>query len=257
MNVRSVERAVDLIEVLVQSNRPLSLNTLSQAVNAPKSTTLNILRTLAARNVFEVDPATKCYKPGPMLMYLASRENTHYELQIRARPHLEELAMRAQESVFLSVLDGYEITYIDKIESPQPIRYIARIGTRRPLHCTSVGKLSMVMLGEEFLERYLKEHELSRHTPKTITDTRKLRRELERIRRRGYSVSAGEFIPDLMGIAVPIVNEAGRYVAAVNVAGPMFRMESRQAEIAQMAKDAVRAMLRSPVGGSTHEDAAA
>ena len=240
MNVRSVERAVDLIETMVRAGPDLTLRDLSVAVRAPKSTTLNILRTLTSRNVFEFDPVTKRYRPGAMLMALANRETTKPELRSLVRPQLEDLAQRTGESVFLSVLDGYEITYIDKIDSQQPIRYIARVGTRRPLHCTSVGKLSLAMMEDKFLEDFLAKFELTRHTPKTITDAAKLRSHLARIRRQGISVSAGEFIPDLMGIAAPIFGANGRFIAALNVAGPLFRMERHQDAIIEALQGAVR-----------------
>lgn len=89
-----------------------------------------------------------------------------------ARPFLLDLARVTGETVFLSVVEREEVLYIDKVDSTQAIRYIADIGTRRPLHCTSVGKLYLALLPErEALEVALR-HGLARFAPATIPSRR-------------------------------------------------------------------------------------
>lgn len=226
--VRSVDRAVDALEVLARNERPMTLGQIAEVLHAPKSTTLNIVRTLVRRWMLEVDPATKTYRLGWRLAELASRIGKCLDLRSLAKPHLEQLALVTQEAVFLSVLEGNEITFIEKIDSPQPIRYIAQVGTRRPLHCTAAGKMHLAMLPPEAVEAYIAETGLPRYTRNTITDPARLWAHLVLIRKRGYSVSKGEFLPDLIGIAVPVFRGAGGdMIAAVLTAGPAFRMRKQ------------------------------
>ena len=147
------------------------------------------------------------------------------DLRALAKPHLDELAQATQETVLLAVLSGNEMVFVEKIDSGQPIRYIAQVGTRRPLHCTASGKLHLAFLPAARVDAYIAEVGLTRYTPNTITDRRRIAAELARIRARGYAVADGEFLPDLLGVAVPVRRRGNEDVlAAVLVAGPAFRM---------------------------------
>jgi DNA-binding IclR family transcriptional regulator len=241
--VRSVDRAIDVLEHVARSPAPMTLARLAHALRAPKSTTLNIVRTLVARRLLEFDPAAKSYRSGYLLAALASGNRHGIDLGSIAKPHLERLALETQEAVFLAVLEGNEIIFIEKVESSQPIRYIAQIGTRRPLHCTAGGKLCLALQTGARIEQYIREVGLPRYTANTITTPAALRKELEGIRQRGYSVSNGEFIEDLMGIAVPIVHpDSHEPVAAIVVAGPAFRLRKRARQVTAAMQRAATAL---------------
>ena len=241
--VRSVDRAIDVLEGVARSPLPMTLAQLAEALRAPKSTTLNIVRTLVARRLLEFDPATKTYRAGYLLAALASGSRQGIDLRSIAKPHLERLTLETQEVVFLAMIEGNEIIFIEKIESSQPIRYIAQIGTRRPLHCTAGGKLCLALQTGARVEQYIREVGLQRYTANTITTAAALRKDLERIRRRGYSVSNGEFIEDLMGIAVPVVHPGSHApLAAIVVAGPAFRLRKRAREVTAAMQRAATAV---------------
>lgn len=230
--VRSVERAVDALEGLARHHGPMTLAQLAEVVHAPKSTMLNIVRTLVQRRLLDFDAGTKTYRMGYLLAGLASGSGAATDLRAVAAPHLEALAGQVQETVFLAVFEQREIRFVEKIDCLQPIRYAAQIGTRRPLHCTAGGKLSLALQPAPVVDAYVREVGLARYTPSTITTVPALQAELERIRRRGYAVSDGEFLPDLTGLAVPVLDETGGALAAVIVvAGPTFRVRRRIREI--------------------------
>jgi DNA-binding IclR family transcriptional regulator len=249
--VRSVDRAVDVLEALSRSRTALTLAQLAAAVQAPKSTTLNIVRTLVQRRLLEFDASAKSYRMGYLLAGLSNDVRDGLDLRTVAKPHLDRLALETRELVFLALLDGHEIVFVEKIESSQPIRYVAvaNVGTRRPLHCTAGGKLALALQPPAYLERYIKDVGLRRYTPHTITSPAALRRELAAIRRRGCAVSNGEFIEDLTGLAVPVAPSAGTPpLGALVVAGPTFRVGKRLRHVlnrmhktaAAVAADAVR-----------------
>jgi DNA-binding IclR family transcriptional regulator len=245
--VRSVERAIDAIEAIVKRGSPMTLAELAGALDAPKSTTMNIVRSLVKRRVLDLDARTKTYSLGLLLGTVASQA-PRLDLRRLAKPHLAELSAATQEVVLLSTLDGNEITFIDKIDSSQPIRYIADVGTRRPLHCTAAGKLALAMQPAAQVDSYITDVGLRRHTDTTIIEPAKLKTELARIRARGYAVSYGEFIPDLIGVAAPVLRGPdGAFVAAIVVAGPAFRMRRRVRLIVKTARR-VAGALSSEVG---------
>jgi IclR family acetate operon transcriptional repressor len=242
MTVRSVERAVAVVEFVARNERPAPLHAISDAIDAPKSTALNILRTLAGKGWLAVGEA-KTYTLGPRLAELAGRAHAYTDIRALARPHLEHLARRTGEAVFLSIVDGDEIVYIDAVESTHPIRYAADVGSRRPLHCTSAGKVALALSPADVVERYIAKG-LARYTAATITDPARLRAQLRRIRARGYGDARGERVPSLFGVAGPVVDPSGQLVAAVTVAGPAFRIRGHEREISGPLRDTVTAISR-------------
>jgi DNA-binding IclR family transcriptional regulator len=248
--VRSVDRAVDVLEALSRSRTVLTLAQLAAAVRAPKSTTLNIVRTLARRRLLEFDATAKTYRMGYLLAGLSSDVRDELDLRTIARPHLDRLALATREFVFLVLLDGDEIVFVEKIESSQPIRYVAvaNVGTRRPLYCTAGGKLALALQPPAYVARYLTRVGLRRYTPHTITSPAVLRRELSAIRRRGYAVSNGEFLEDLTGLAVPVRQPgADAFLGALVVAGPTFRVRKRLREVLDHMQDTAAAVAADAV----------
>jgi DNA-binding IclR family transcriptional regulator len=240
--VRSVERAVAVLEFLARYGRSAALGEIRVAIRTPKSTALNIVRTLVAKNMLAVDATTKQYKLGSLIHALASQSTQQFDVRGVARPYLERVARATEEGVFLSTLDDLGIVYIDKIDSTQSVRFTAHVGTRRPLHCTSAGKIALAASPPALLERYLHEVGLPRYTPTTISSAERLQEELKRIRARGYAVGFSEYTPDLIAVAAPVTNAEGRFLGAVTVAGPAFRMRRRMRFIRDTLLAATRAL---------------
>ena len=240
--VRSVDRAIDVLETMARTGAPMTLGQLCQLLGAPKSTTWTIVRTLAARQVLEYEAATRTYRPGPTLRALGRSRATAVDLAAVARPHLTRLAHVTREAALLQVLSGREVVCAERIDSPEPIRYVAEVGGRRPLHCTAAGKVVLAWARPGFAEDYLRLTRLRACSANTITQTGRLRDELARIRHLGYAVSAGEYALGLMAIAAPVLDTGGELVAAINVAGPTFRMRRRQRELAENVVRVARAL---------------
>lgn len=235
--VRSVDRAIDALTAVACSPVPLTLAKLVERLEAPKSTTLNIARTLVRRRLLDFDDSSKTYRIGYLLAGLASAMPQGGDLRSLARPHLERLGLDTREVVYLAVLEGHDIVFTEKIESSQPIRYIAQVGTRRPLHCTAGGKMCLALQPDAFLQQYIAEVGLKKYTAHTITAPAALRRHLEEIRRQGYAVSHGEFLEDLTGLSVPIRHPGqAPGSCALVVAGPSFRVRKRARHILSLMK---------------------
>jgi DNA-binding IclR family transcriptional regulator len=240
--VRSVDRAIDVLETMARSDAPMTLGQLARMLDAPRSTTWTIVRTLAGRQVLEYETATRTYRPGPMLRALAGTRPTAPDLAAVARPHLARLVRVTREAALLQVRSGREVRCAERVDSPEPIRYVAEVDGRRPLHCTAAGKVLLAWSSRAFVDDYLGLPRLVACSARTITRASRLRAELARIRQLGYAVSRGEYALELMGIAAPILDPDGESVAALNVAGPIFRMRGRQRELAGHVTRAARAV---------------
>jgi DNA-binding IclR family transcriptional regulator len=202
----------------------MSLAEIFRAVKTPKSTTLNIVRTLVRRRILELDPESTKYKPGHLLLALAGHAVRTIDLASQALPVLQQVAEATRETALLGVVEQDELVYVEAVNSVEPIRYVARIGTRRPLHGNSGGKLALAWLGEPAWEAYIERTGLPGYTETTVTDPEEFRAQLKRFRRLGYGISYGETMPDVLGLAAPVLQgERGKLLAVLILAAPMFR----------------------------------
>jgi len=130
------------------------------------------------------------------------------------------------DAVRLTVSEGTRITYLDKIESQQAVVTQEKVGGTAPAYCVSSGK-AMIAFDEERLEQVINEG-LKAFTPLTIVDSNKLRKECEKIRKRGYAINRGEYRTGVTGVAAPIFNANGTLVGAISTAAPAERMNRRR-----------------------------
>jgi DNA-binding IclR family transcriptional regulator len=125
-----------------------------------------------------------------------------------------------QETISLYVLDGNDRVCIERLESPQNVRIVARLGRRLPLYAGSAGKVFLAFLPTKRCEEILASTVLVPLTSKTIVNLPTLRSELENIRQQGYAVSRGEWLLDASGVAAPIFDQSGDVTAVLAISGP-------------------------------------
>ncbi len=198
------------------------LSDISKALDLTVSRTFRILSTLESQDYVRQDPETRRYRLGPKLIELGERARSGFGLVQVAAPILTQLAGQTGETVFLGVVDGWEMICIDRRESIHSIRLNAEIGQRIPLHMGGVPKTLLAYQPPPFIEEYLR-RPLARATELTITDPRLLRRALAEIRERGVCVTRGDLETGACSIAAPIRNHNGVVVAAISAAGPEAR----------------------------------
>jgi len=230
---RAVLRAIGLIEAIAEAPEGRGLSELARALGVPKSTLWGIVHALESRGLLHPSSDGRRYTLGAKLVEFGDRARRYPLLQQIARPFLVEVGIATGEAAFLAVIEQEQVIYIDKVDSKHPIRYIADIGTRRPLHCTASGKLYLASLPEEEGIALALRYGLTRYTPATITDLARLRRDLVLIRARGYSVSREEFLEGVIGIATPVLGTRRDMIAALNIAGLSLRVMRRESELAK------------------------
>ncbi|MEX2221613.1 MAG: IclR family transcriptional regulator [Candidatus Rokuibacteriota bacterium] len=240
---RAAARVVDILELVVATRDGLPLRELSAQLEAPKSSLLPLLRTLAARGYLE-QGALGEYRLGRKALELGMGSPAHRALPEIARPAMRELMRRTGETVFLGTLggDGTAVVFVDRVESEQVIRYTAGAGDRRALHATSSGKVLLAFLPGPERERILRALPLKRYTDQTVTSLPALRASLEEVRRSGVCVNLDELAVGAAGIAAPVFDRDGRVAAACAIGGPTDRVRPRLRPLAAEVKAAARAI---------------
>lgn len=175
------------------------------------------------------DPRGKSYSPGSRLVRMS--RNVLLNPHERARRHtiLETLAHRIGETCNLTMLDGTEVLYLDRVEAAWPLRMELAPGSRVPLHCTASGKLFLAMMPTKKRKRLTEYLPFTRYTELTITDRGQLESELNRIRAEGISTDNEEYVAGLICVAVPVFDRRKRCVASIAVHAPVARMSLARA----------------------------
>ncbi len=145
------------------------------------------------------------------------------------RPFLRELAERTGETAQFWVREGFEAVCIDQIDSPGEVKLSNRVGRTVPLNTGGVAKVLLTWAPARVVDEFLQKP-LAGFTERSIKDRDALRRELDRIRARGYAFSDGEISPASRAIAAPVFNAKGEVNAALGILAPFDRVIPRQLE---------------------------
>lgn len=227
-HVRAVNRALALLRCFGHDAPELGLAELASCTNLSMSTALRLLSTLEDARFIEHDDKSGQYRLGIVCLELGLSALDHLDLWQAAAQHLRLLRDETGETVSLTVLDGDDVLYVTVLETPQPVRIAAGLGRRLPGHCTSTGKVLLAFMSPERMERALS-RDLKCYTPKTICDPNVLRDEFKRIRELGYSISEEQYEPGIAAVAAPVRDQHGQVVAAVGLAGPIYRIPHERA----------------------------
>jgi DNA-binding IclR family transcriptional regulator len=237
-----ISKVLRILEALQGSSAGLGLKAICDLTGIHKSTAHRFLKHLV-REGYLLRTEAGAYLIGPRLTQLSARGNQGATLQAVARPILWELWKSTQETVNLAVLDHGSVLYVDVIESPHEFRLSSRVGTRRSLHVTALGKALAAFLPAEPRESILSTISFQPATSKTIMNLVQFRRELEKIQRQGYAVDDEEAVQGARCVSAPILNGDREPIAAVSVSGPVTRVSPSQvAALAGAVTSAARAI---------------
>jgi DNA-binding IclR family transcriptional regulator len=247
-----ISKVLRILEALQGSSAGLGLKAICDLTGIHKSTAHRFLKHLE-REGYLVRTEAGAYLIGPRLSQMSTRGSQGATLQAVARPILWELWKSTQETVNLAVLDQGTVLYVDVIESPHEFRLSSRVGTRRSLHVTALGKALAAFLPAELRASVLSTIKFQPATPKTIMNLVQFRQELEKIQRQGYAVDDEEAVQGARCVSAPILNADREPIAAVSVSGPVTRVSPNQvAALAGAVSSAARA-ISAAMGFSQNE----
>ncbi len=244
---RSVARVLRLLDALAAHPDGVSLSALAQAMGAPKTSLLGLLRGLA-----EEDFALQrdgLWHLGAEAMGLARAilaAAPQDALRAAARPVLERLAEATGETAMLALLapDRRAMVYAEKVESRTALRFAATVGDRRPIHCTASGRVMLAFMPAPWPEQFLRHTSLTAPSPSSVTDRRALRRIVAEARVAGFAVTLGEATEGVVGMAAPVYDATGAVVSALVLAGPLARVQPRLIGLSRLLREAARDLSR-------------
>ncbi len=201
----------------------LNLKQIAMQTGINTSTAYRLLAHLEREGYLARDHAAY-YSLGMKLLQLAAGGSNETSLRETAGPVLRELARSTEETVNLAVVDQGTVLYLDVVESSHIFRLVSTVGLRRPLYSTALGKALLAFAAPGEAERVIASLRFEVLTPRTITSASALKKQLKRIRQRGFSVDDEEAVLGARCIAAPVLNAAHEAVAAISLAGPTARI---------------------------------
>jgi IclR family acetate operon transcriptional repressor len=217
-------RAIALLERIAAADGPLSLNDATVGAGLPKPTVYRMLAMLEEAGLLSREPEGRRIGAGPRLTRLALDVLRNGVARGPRRAILQQLVAAVGETCNLTMLEGGEVIYLDRVESAWPLRVTLQPGSRVPLHCTASGKLLLALLPPARRRRIVDTLPLPRHTEQTLVDRRRFATELARVRRERFATDNEEYLAGLVCVAVPVETPEGRVVASVAVHAPVARM---------------------------------
>jgi DNA-binding IclR family transcriptional regulator len=237
-NITSLQRGLRMLQLLGQTDRGLPASEIAKLSGLPVSTVHRFLVNLESGGFLMRDNVGN-YHLGVACVFLGQAAREQLDIRMVSLPHLQLLNHRTRETVHLTVRHGLSAVYIEKLDSPQPLRIHSRIGASVPLHCSAVGKVLLAYLNEVERERLLSELEHRRFTENTVGSIQELQTQLARVRKAGYACDLEEHEPHVRCIAAPVWDHSGAVNASLSVTGPTVRMSSaRLREIAPLVRRA-------------------
>jgi IclR family KDG regulon transcriptional repressor len=238
--VQSVDRALDILESFDFSAEELGVTELAQKLNLHKNNVFRLLATLEVRGYIEQDRKSGNYRLGIKTFEIANVFLHHLGLRRQARPILEELVNKCDETANLAILDGSDVIYILMHETSQTVRIVLRLGQRLPAHCTAAGKAQLAFESADRLQLLFKDTPLRKLTENTIVRPEALREHLREVAKVGFALDNEEFELGVRCLAVPVRDYSHKVVASVGLSGPLsrFSMERIEKELVPLVKEA-------------------
>jgi len=220
----SVRNAARVLKAFTSRQLSFGVSELARKLDLSKSTAHRLLMTLAAEHLVEQDAETGRYKLGLAVYDLVAATSAGFDLTEAVLPPMTLLRTRSGATVHVAVLDGREVVYVERLDSPHSLRMFLDVGRRNSAHSTATGKVLLAHLPEPDFARVLRGWDLVARTPQTITDPDLLRKELLAVRDQGYAQNLEESEVGAISVAAPIRDASATVVAAMSVVGPTARM---------------------------------
>ena len=252
--LRSVSRALDVLETLGGSSEGLGVGEIAERIGVSRSTAFTLLQTLVARG-FVADVrigGARLYRLGMSLVHLGDRALSELGIVQIASPVLQQLTNATQLTSRLAVLDEGCAVAVGRVDAPGPIRVTASLGRRELPHTSAMGKALLSGLTTEKVMDIVERLGMPKRTERTLTIVPEFLRDLEESRSRGYALDREEDNVGIICVGAPIYGRSAETIAAISVTG--IRLDRTDADMHELGvtvrgyADRVSLLL----GGPTH-----
>ena len=227
---RTVGRVLKLLELVADKRRPIRLVDIAAALNMPASSAHVLAKQLVKYNYIQSDEDRR-YRQSTALVALARKVMGGTQLITIARPHIRRLSDETGESIYLGMRTNEGIMYVDAIEGTSGLVSRTPLGSLRPAHASSAGRVFLAYeIAESDLSKFLGKGPLHAYTPNTPTDRAELKRLLERIREDGFSVNEQALTEKVCGVSAPIFDAEARLAGTITLSAPDTRFDLKKNE---------------------------
>lgn len=242
--IAAIERAMDVLIFFANSpTRAHGVTEIAQALKLSKAVVHRILSSFRAKGFISLDENTRRYSLGPQSLYLGLAYMEGIDVKTLARPVMEDLVARTNETSTLSIRIGKSRVYIDQVTPARDVKMVVQLGRQVPLHAGASSKAFLAFMDTADADAYLS-GPLEKLTDQTVADERELRKELEQIRERGYAISMEERMEGAGSVAAPVFGHDGRPAAVISISGPAQRFRAEAEAAAELLLKATRELSR-------------
>ncbi|EFO30216.1 IclR family transcriptional regulator [Roseibium sp. TrichSKD4] len=217
-------RLLLVLEELAEAGVPVTPTEVNQKLGLPKPTIHRLFSTLESEGFIQREIDGRGYSPGQRLRKMSTGILSSLRIRTARVAILNELAERIGETCNIAIPDRDAMVYLDRVETKWPLRIQLPIGSRVPFYCTASGKMYLSTLDRRHLKNYAGSAILEGRTQKTITDPEALVAETKAVKDRGYATDNGEFMEEMIAIAVPISDSNKRLVSTLSFHAPEQRL---------------------------------
>jgi IclR family transcriptional regulator, KDG regulon repressor len=222
-----VDRTLDILEAVLNSEDELSLKEISEITGLNISAVRRYATTLTKRGyLFQKNKGGK-YSIGLKLMRFSNPISASINIREVALPFLKKLSDDTCETVHMAMLDGIQLVTLEIIVPKQVIRIYPEIGDTKkyfPLYCTALGKILLAYMPKKTYQGIVKNMDLKVFTENTISNLATLDSELSNVRRDNVAFDDEEYKPGIRSVAVPVRNDNGNVIAAISLVSPTIRI---------------------------------
>ncbi|MFB5191308.1 IclR family transcriptional regulator [Alicyclobacillus fastidiosus] len=222
-SIRALDRAIDILEAFSLNAPSLSIDEIVRATKLPKATIYRLLYTMERRGLIQYDESTLRYRLGLRLLKYGGLVTASLDLHNEAEEILVDLFRETQQTVLMTVLEGTEMVYVFRQETPEGLKVSSYVGQHRRPTFGVMGHIMMAYMPEDELSNLLSEP-IPQLTPNTITDPDALRDQLALVREQGYLIDIEQTTVGVNGVAAPVFGYRGEFVCAVGVIGPTVHL---------------------------------
>ena len=223
----SLEKALLILELIIDQGRDLSITEISEKLTLGKGTVHRILSTLKARKFIQQDSKTKMYGLGVRTLEIGMAPKRERFLRKAIIPFLMDLCETCRETVNAAVWEYNEIRYIYRLESAEMLRISITAGARFPGYCAATGKIFLSYFSDEDIRQiYGRKNAFKKLTDKTIDSIDELIKEIQKVRVKKVAIDDEECLVGVYCIAAPIISSKGECVAAISISAPKNRVST-------------------------------
>jgi IclR family transcriptional regulator, KDG regulon repressor len=222
-DITALQRGLRLLNLFGESPRGLTAKQVAALSRLPVSTVHRFLANLVTAGFLNRD-LEGTHHLGIACFAIGQAAAGQLDIRRLSLPYLRELNQQTRETIHLTVRHGLSAVYVEKLDSPEPLRIHSRLGASVPLYCTGVGKVMLAYMPADEQDRVLSQLDLKRLTPNTVGSIQELKAELYRVRKNGYASDLEEHELHIRCVAAPIWDHSGIVQSGVSITAPSLRM---------------------------------